>query len=598
MAQNSWIETVTLRQAKEIIHCMAQQHSILLLSGPGVGKSDIVYQSAAAQGLPCRSLVGTQIAPEDVSGIPRIIGERSVFCPPRVLLPEKPEPFCLFLDELPACTPDIQKAFYALLLERRVGEHPLPPGTWVVAAGNRVEDRSLVRALSSALVNRVIILQIRVDVDEWLAWARAHNIRADILAFIEKNPEALARPVPDKPVPFSTPRAWASLARALDLLQAEGQLTSPLRQALAIGRVTLGDAEAYCLFADRRRRLPEESAKITISLSEAKSLIRCLAGEESLLLQAPPGVGKTAIVVQAAAEAALPCRSLLGTQIAPEDVSGIPRIVGERSVFCPPRVLLPEDAKPFCLFLDELPACSTDVQKAFYPLLLERRLGEFALPAGSWVVAAGNRTEDRALVKDLSAALVNRLFLVQIRVDADEWFHWAEGQNLREEVVLFVRYVPEALLRPVPAAPIPFSTPRAWAMLADALDLAERGGILTPPIRRALAFGRVSPEDAAMFCAMAEEKIARLQPVEHYVEYPEDLPTGEAARWFVLKRIRRLAENGKLNQHAPAAINRFLRALSQEHRLTMLVDMVPLWGELGADDVMMETLCEVTGVRP
>ena len=43
-------------------------------------------------------------------------------------------------------------------------------------------------------------------------------------------------------------------------------------------------------------------------------------------------------------EAGLPCRSLLGTQIAPEDVSGIPRIVGERSVFCPPRMLLPETA--------------------------------------------------------------------------------------------------------------------------------------------------------------------------------------------------------------------------------------------------------------
>src|SRR5271157_417249 len=102
MSQNSWIETVTLGQAREIIHCMAQDHSILLLSGPGVGKSDVVYQSAAAAGLPCRSLVGTQIAPEDVSGIPRIVGERSVFCPPRVLLPESPAPFCLFLDELPA----------------------------------------------------------------------------------------------------------------------------------------------------------------------------------------------------------------------------------------------------------------------------------------------------------------------------------------------------------------------------------------------------------------------------------------------------------------------------------------------------------------
>ena len=45
-----------------------------------------------------------------------------------MLLPETPEPFCLFLDELPACAPDVQKAFYSLLLERRLGEHALPPG--------------------------------------------------------------------------------------------------------------------------------------------------------------------------------------------------------------------------------------------------------------------------------------------------------------------------------------------------------------------------------------------------------------------------------------------------------------------------------------
>ena len=231
MAQPSRTETVTLAQAKEIIHCMAHQHSILLLSGPGVGKSDVVYQAAARAGLPCRSLVGTQIAPEDVSGIPRIIGERSVFCPPRVLLPEKPDPFCLFLDELPACTPDVQKAFYSLLLERRLGEHPLPAGTWVVAAGNRIEDRSLVRALSSALVNRVIILQVRVDVGEWLDWARSQRVRSEVLQFIEDHPDALQRPVPDKPVPFSTPRAWVSLGRALDLLQADGLLNPPLRQA-------------------------------------------------------------------------------------------------------------------------------------------------------------------------------------------------------------------------------------------------------------------------------------------------------------------------------------------------------------------------------
>ena len=183
-ARENQIETVTLSQAKALIHCLSHQQSLLLLSAPGIGKSDTVAQAAAEAGLPCRSLLGTQIAPEDVSGIPRIIGERSVFCPPRILLPENPQPFCLFLDELPACAPDVQKAFYSLLLERRLGEHSLPNGTWVVAAGNRAEDRALVRSLSSALVNRVTILHVRVDLREWLVWAKGHGIRSEILSFV------------------------------------------------------------------------------------------------------------------------------------------------------------------------------------------------------------------------------------------------------------------------------------------------------------------------------------------------------------------------------------------------------------------------------
>src|SRR6201991_831193 len=195
-------ETITLQQAKKLVQCMASDQSFLLLSPPGVGKSEMVYQAASETGLPCRSLLGTQIAPEDVSGIPRIVGERSVFCPPRVLLPEDGQPFCLFLDELPACPPDIQKAFYSLLLERRLGEHALPPGTWVVAAGNRIQDRALVRAMSSALGNRVTILQLRVDTDEWLAWAQRAGVRREIRDFITTIPDALMRPVPAEPVPF------------------------------------------------------------------------------------------------------------------------------------------------------------------------------------------------------------------------------------------------------------------------------------------------------------------------------------------------------------------------------------------------------------
>jgi hypothetical protein len=334
----------------------------------------------------------------------------------------------------------------------------------------------------------------------------------------------------------------------------------------------------------------------TITLSQARGLIRCMAHSQSLLLLSPPGIGKSDSVVQAAGEAGLPCRSLLGTQIAPEDVSGIPRIVGERSVFCPPRILLPENPQPFCLFLDELPACAPDVQKAFYSLLLERRLGEHALPKGTWVVAAGNRVEDRALVRALSSALVNRVIILQIRVDVKEWLVWARNAGVRSEVLSFITFMPEALMRPVPAVPVPFSTPRAWASLSAALDLTEAANLLSREVRRALAFGRLTAQDAAVFCAMAEEAIDGLLPLEEYLRNPEKLPTEDTPRWFVLCRIRNLVKRHEIPDIGPEALNKFLLAIPPDHRFALLVDMIEDWGRLGAGEALLATLKEVTGL--
>jgi hypothetical protein len=331
----------------------------------------------------------------------------------------------------------------------------------------------------------------------------------------------------------------------------------------------------------------------TVTLRQAKFLIKALASEQSLLLLSPPGVGKSDVVAQAAAEAGLPCRSLLGTQIAPEDVSGVPRIVGERSVFCPPRVLLPEQPTPFCLFLDELPACAPDVQKAFYALLLERRLGEHPLPSGTWVVAAGNRAADRALVRSLSSALVNRVFVIHVRVDNREWLTWAAANGVRAEVQGFIAFLPEALMRVVPSEPLPFSTPRGWAFLSKALDRAEAAGILDHGVRRALAFGRVSAEDAAVFCTMAEELISGLLPLEDYLRDPTQLPEDDTARWFVFCRIRALVQRRELRGVGPAAVNQFLAAVPIEHRFALMVDLVEAWGELGAEPTLLVTLKEV-----
>jgi hypothetical protein len=240
-----------------------------------------------------------------------------------------------------------------------------------------------------------------------------------------------------------------------------------------------------------------------------------------------------------------------------------------------------------------LPACAPDVQKAFYSLLLERRLGEHALPPGTWVVAAGNRLQDRALVRAMSSALVNRVTILQIRHDVDEWLAWAQRSGVRRDIRGFIETVPDALMRPVPADPVPFSTPRSWSLLSRALDMAEKGGLLTDETRRALAFGRLSPEDAAVFCALAEESIGPIQPLARYMREPSLLPTGDSARWFILDCIRQFVRDGRADGFPPRVVNRFLRSLSQEHQLILLTDMVEKWGAIGGEKAMYELMRKV-----
>jgi MoxR-like ATPase len=92
---------------------------VFIWGPPGIGKSSLVEAFADSVGLPCVSLLGSQLAPEDLIGVPQIIDGKSRFCP--LTLIARDEPFCLFLDELNACSQEVQKAFYSLIHDRRIG---------------------------------------------------------------------------------------------------------------------------------------------------------------------------------------------------------------------------------------------------------------------------------------------------------------------------------------------------------------------------------------------------------------------------------------------------------------------------------------------
>ncbi|MBB6098831.1 hypothetical protein HNR42_002266 [Deinobacterium chartae] len=201
--------------------------------------------------------------------------------------------------------------------------------------------------------------------------------------------------------------------------------------------------------------------------SQLSDLLLAVAPTRPVFIWGPPGIGKSALVEQFALEVGLECVSLLGSQLAPEDLIGVPQISGGKTRFHPPAQIARD--VPYCLFLDELNACTPDVQKAFYSLIHERRIGEYRLPEGSVVIGAGNRAEDSAIVRPMSSALLNRMLHVQLKASARDWLAWAYGAGIHPLVLEYLQQRPDHLWSAPPKTEEPFSSPRAWHMLSDAL---------------------------------------------------------------------------------------------------------------------------------
>ena len=142
------------------------------------------------------------------------------------------------------------------------------------------------------------------------------------------------------------------------------------------------------------------------------------------------------------------------------------------------------------------------MQKAFYSLVLDRRIGEFELPAGTIVIGAGNRAEDAAITRPLSSALINRLVHVQLRASARDWLAWADRTGLHDLVVSYVMQRSDHLWSKPPKHEEPFSTPRAWEMLSNALK--AYGPSITLDEVNVLASGLLTPAHARQFVAFAK----------------------------------------------------------------------------------------------
>jgi hypothetical protein len=135
------------------------------------------------------------------------------------------------------------------------------------------------------------------------------------------------------------------------------------------------------------------------------------------------------------------------------------------------------------LFLDEITSAAPTVSAAAYQLILDRRLGEYQVPPGWVIFAAGNRQGDRGVTYSMPAPLANRFQHFAVDTHLDDWVQWAWAHDIDERVIAFLRFRPELLFDFDPAHnPVAFPSPRSWEFAHRALKKFDK----TPQLLGAL----------------------------------------------------------------------------------------------------------------
>jgi len=216
-------------------------------------------------------------------------------------------------------------------------------------------------------------------------------------------------------------------------------------------------------------------AQLTLIL-EREFLSTAEGHHTPVMLWGPPGVGKSQIVAQIGARHQAPVIDIRLSQMEPSDLRGIPFRVGDVVQWAVP-ALLPDAARHGprgVLFLDEITSAPPAVSAAAYQLILDRRLGDYRIPDGWVIFAAGNRQGDRGVTYAMPAPLANRFSHFEVTVNLDDWAAWAYAHSIDERLIAFLRFKPELLFAFDAARTLvgemAFPSPRSWEFAHRALQ--------------------------------------------------------------------------------------------------------------------------------
>lgn len=159
--------------------------------------------------------------PIDLRGIPTANAEKTlaIWLKPKIFQMDEREDVVniLFLDEISAAPQSVQAAVYQITLDRVVGEHKLPENCIVIAAGNRMTDKSVTFKMPKALANRLLHIQVEGNFNEWKKWAISSGINEKVLGFLSfRQSYLMGFDSSSDDLAFATPRSWEMVSNLLN----------------------------------------------------------------------------------------------------------------------------------------------------------------------------------------------------------------------------------------------------------------------------------------------------------------------------------------------------------------------------------------------
>jgi len=253
-------------------------------------------------------------------------------------------------------------------------------------------------------------------------------------------------------------------------------------------------------------------------------LIPCLEGGQAIHIWGPPGVGKSARVY---ALADLIDHSVIEVRLAQMDaldLRGIPYNQDGMTHYATPSWLPAADCGPTILFMDEFQQAHATVTGPAGQLIFERRLGDYRLPDNVVIIAASNRTCDRAGVNRMLAHTASRFMHFELVPQASHWLEWARDNEVDQRVIDFVNFRRDYAYKfDAKAQEMAYPCLRSWEMLSDAIRNVTDTNVI-----EALATGAVGREAGAEFVLFVQclEELPNIDAIiadPDSVEVPQEL---------------------------------------------------------------------------